>query len=210
MYLRETKRRRRDGSEMSYLALAHNERDPDTGTPRARVLYNFRRADRVDRAAPERLMDSVGRFLHPEGNEDAAEGDDVAARSGGTLPSVADSRPMGTSWMADQLWQRLGIAAAIRGCAEQRRVDGEMAKLVLFAMVANRLSAQPLSKHAGCKWVAERVFIDGLAEVTEPLGPLSAKPHVTPISALPSAHQLRKSGGKSFGKWNGFTAVGWL
>ena len=31
MYLRETKRRNADGSELSYLALAHNERDPKTG-----------------------------------------------------------------------------------------------------------------------------------------------------------------------------------
>lgn len=167
MYLRETKRRRRDGSEVSYLALAHNERDPETGRPRAKILYNFGRADRVDRAALERLMDSVGRFLQPEGNEDAAKADHAAASSGRQLPPVADARPMGTSWVADQLWQRLGIAAAIRGCAEDRRVEGEVVERVLFAMVANRLSAQPLSKHASCKWVAERVFIDGLAEVSD-------------------------------------------
>jgi hypothetical protein len=167
MYLRETKRRRRDGCEVSYLALAHNERDPETGTPRARVLYNFGRADRVDRAALQRLMDSVGRFLHPEGDEDAAGADGAAARSGRELPPVVDSRPMGTSWVADQRWQRLGIAGAIREAAEGRRVDGEVVERVVFAMVANRLSARPLSKHAGCKWVAERVFIDGLADVTD-------------------------------------------
>jgi hypothetical protein len=74
---------------------------------------------------------------------------------------------MGTSWVADQLWQHLGIADATRGCAEDRRVDGEVAERVLFSMVANRLSDRPLSKHAGCKWVAERVFIDGLVEVTD-------------------------------------------
>jgi hypothetical protein len=32
MYLRETKRGRTDGSEVRYLQLAHNVRDPDTGT----------------------------------------------------------------------------------------------------------------------------------------------------------------------------------
>jgi hypothetical protein len=37
----------------------------------------------------------------------------------------------------------------------------------IFAMVANRLSAEPLSKLAGCTWVAERAFIPGLAEVDE-------------------------------------------
>lgn len=36
----------------------------------------------------------------------------------------------------------------------------------MFAMVANRLSPTPLSKLAGCSWVAHRVFIDGLAQVS--------------------------------------------
>jgi hypothetical protein len=31
MYLRETRRRNADGSTVSYLALAHNERDPVPG-----------------------------------------------------------------------------------------------------------------------------------------------------------------------------------
>jgi hypothetical protein len=34
-------------------------------------------------------------------------------------------------------------------------------------MAANRLSATPLSKLAGCAWVERRVFIPGLAEVSE-------------------------------------------
>jgi hypothetical protein len=45
MYLREAKRRRRDGSEVSYLALAHNERDPESRAPDigARVVAEFSR-----------------------------------------------------------------------------------------------------------------------------------------------------------------------
>ena len=65
MYVRETKRRNRDGSQVAYLALAHNERDPDSGTPRARIIHNFGRADQVDRAALARLVRSVSRFLDP-------------------------------------------------------------------------------------------------------------------------------------------------
>jgi hypothetical protein len=49
MYLRETKRRNADGSTVSYLALAQNERDPVTGVPRARIIHRFGRADEVDR-----------------------------------------------------------------------------------------------------------------------------------------------------------------
>jgi hypothetical protein len=51
MYLRETKRRNRDGSVVSYLQLAHSERHPDTGVPSAKVIHNFGRADRRPRRA---------------------------------------------------------------------------------------------------------------------------------------------------------------
>src|SRR6266542_3493883 len=110
MYLRETRRRNRDGSEVAYLALAHNERDRDTGVPKAQIIHNLGRADRVDREGLARLVKSISRFLDP----------------------------------ADAVAER-----------------------VIFAIVANRLSPTPLSKLAGCAWVAHRVFIDGLAEVDE-------------------------------------------
>jgi hypothetical protein len=64
-------------------------------------------------------------------------------------------------------WQRLGVAKAIAAAARGRRVDAQLVERVLFAMVANRLTAKPLSKLAGCKWVAERVFIDGLDAVSD-------------------------------------------
>ncbi len=38
---------------------------------------------------------------------------------------------------------------------------------MIFSIVANRLSPTPLSKLAGCSWVNERVFIDGLDEIDE-------------------------------------------
>jgi IS4 transposase len=163
MYLRETKRRNRDGSEVAYLALAHNERDPDTGTPKARIVHNFGRADQVDRDALARLVRSISRFLDPVQATLAT----VDTDAGVDLPPVVDSRPMGVAWVADRLWERLGIAKAITAAAAGRRVDAEVAERVLFAMVANRLTARPTSKLAGCKWVAERVFIDGLDAVSD-------------------------------------------
>lgn len=162
MYLRETRRRNRDGSQVSYLALAHNQRDPDTGVPKAHIIHNFGRADQLDRDGLARLVKSISRFLGP------AEA--VAATAAGEV-SVIDSRPMGTAWVADRLWERLGIGAKIievvgRRRGRGRRVDAAVVERVIFAMVANRLSATPLSKLAGCDWVAERVFIEGLTEVS--------------------------------------------
>jgi hypothetical protein len=164
MYLRETRRRNRDGSEVAYLALAHNERDPDTGMPKAQIIHNFGRADLVERDGLARLVKSISRFLDPA--------DAVAATAGAGEVAVVDSRPMGTAWVADRLWERLGIGAQIIAVAERRRgpgrrVDPAVVERVIFAMVANRLSPTPPSKLAGCSWVADRVYIPGLAEVSD-------------------------------------------
>src|SRR5439155_10933083 len=158
MYLRETKRRNADGSTVSYLALAQNERDPDSGVPRARIVHRFGRADQVDRDALARLVRSISRFLDP------AEA--VAATAAGEV-SIIESRSMGSTWLADRLWERLGIGQAIIDAACGRRLEAEGVERTIFAMVANRLSVRPLSKLAGCSWVAERAFIEGLAEVSD-------------------------------------------
>ncbi|HWC86230.1 MAG TPA: IS1634 family transposase [Solirubrobacteraceae bacterium] len=158
MYLRETKRRNVDGGTVSYLALAQNERDPATGVPRARIVHRFGRADQVDRDALARLVRSISRFLDP------AEA--VAATVSGEV-SIVESRPMGSPWVADRLWERLEIGKVIIEAAGGRRVEAERVERAIFAMVANRMSVKPLSKLAGCEWVAERAFIEGLAEVSD-------------------------------------------
>jgi hypothetical protein len=81
--------------------------------------------------------------------------------------SIIESRSMGAPWLADRLWERLGIAQAIIEAAGGRRLEAQAVQRTIFAMVANRLSVRPLSKLAGCSWVAERAFIDGLAVVSD-------------------------------------------
>ncbi len=105
-----------------------------------------------------RLVRSINRFLDPA--------QVVAAPAAGEI-DILDARPLGASFAADRLWERLGIGAAIRKVAAGHPVDGEPVERSLFAMVANRLSVQPLSKLAGCTWVAERVVIEGLASVSD-------------------------------------------
>src|ERR671911_2348803 len=58
MYLRESRRTNRDGSVVSYLQLAHNQRNPQTGTSTAKVIHNFGRAEQIDRDALARLVAS--------------------------------------------------------------------------------------------------------------------------------------------------------
>ena len=72
MYLRTTQRRNKDGSVVRYYALAENERDPESGQVRARVVHSFGRADQLDRAALERLVASIRRVLSGDGEASAA------------------------------------------------------------------------------------------------------------------------------------------
>ena len=153
MYLREARRRNRDGSTVSYLQLAHNERHPVTGASTAKVIHSFGRADSVDRAALARLVASISRFLDPAQAVTAAAGADV---------EVLDSRRLGGAWVLDQLWQRLGIGAAVRRVAASGKVDGPFAERVIFALVAHR-ALEPGSKLAATRWVAQRVFVEHLA-----------------------------------------------
>ena len=136
---------------VSYLQLAHNERHPVTGSPVAKVIHNFGRADQVDRAALSRLVASISRFLDPA--------QAVAAAAAGQV-EVLDSRRMGGAWVLARLWERLRIGAAILKVAEGRRLDGEATERVIFALVAQR-ALEPGSKLAATRWVAERVFLEG-------------------------------------------------
>ena len=154
MYLRTTTRRNKDGSEVSYLQLAHNEWDSAAGHSVVRVVHNFGRADRVDRDGIARLVRSLSRLLEP--------GEALEATAGGELTFV-DSRPMGGAWVLHQLWARLGIDATMTKLLAGRRLDPG-AERVLFALVANR-ALEPLSKLAATTWVAERVAVPGLGAV---------------------------------------------
>ena len=100
MYLRETRRRNKDGSTVSYLQLAHNERHPLTGAPTAKVIHSFGRADTVDRAGagPAGVLDLTvsgpgRRRWRPRPAADV---------------QVLDCRRLGGAWVLDQLWDPVG------------------------------------------------------------------------------------------------------
>lgn len=85
-YLRGTRRTDRDGSQVAYLQLAHNERHPRHGSSVAKVIHNVGRAETVDRNALVRLVSSISRFLTPE---------HATAAATGAVVDIVDSRPMG-------------------------------------------------------------------------------------------------------------------
>ena len=155
MYVRSTPRKNRDGSVVRYLQLAHNVWDPAAKRSRVQVVYNFGREDEANRAALQRLVASVTRFLDP---------DQALAASADGLEFI-ESRPLGGTWTLDGLWRRLRIDKTMMRLLAGRRLD-ERAERVLFALVANRALA-PSSKLAAARWVNEDVLIDGLAQTTD-------------------------------------------
>jgi len=151
VYLRETRRTNKDGSVVAYLQLAHNERHPVTGSPVAKVIHNFGRADKVDRDALRRLVSSISRFLEPGEAVAATEGSDV---------EIVDARRFGGAYVLDELWGRLGIARALELAAKDRRLDATIVERILFALVAQRC-LEPGSKLACVSWARERVALSG-------------------------------------------------
>ncbi len=120
------------------------------------VVYNFGREDANNRAALQRLVASVSRFLDP---------DRVLAATAGEGLAFVESRPLGGVWVLEGLWRRLGIDATIRRLLAGRRLDAS-AERVLFALVCNRVLA-PSSKLAAAGWVNDDVAIPGLEHTSD-------------------------------------------
>jgi hypothetical protein len=156
MFLREVKRQNRNGTQVSYLQLVHNDWDPAARTSRTKILYSFGRTDQVDPAAIERLIVSLARLLDPAAALRATAGSDL---------TFLCSRPLGGTDVLDGLWRRLGIDTVMNRLLAHRRGSSRFER-VLFALVANRALA-PSSKLAAADWITHDVHIDGLPETSD-------------------------------------------
>src|SRR3954454_12734309 len=142
MYLRTTQWRNKDGSVVRYYALAENVRHPGKGYVEARVVHSFGRADRLDRAALERLGAGIRRVLEGEGGGGPA----AAEAAGAAGIALEASFGLGVVHVAKALWARLGIGEAIQAELDEKRLTAPHAT-ALLAMVAQRLD-RPGSKLA--------------------------------------------------------------
>jgi hypothetical protein len=111
MYLRRTQRRRKDGSVVGYVQLAHNRRVG--GVTRAEVLLNLGREDELDMDGLRRLARSIARYTDGKPLD--------AAEAAGEGLEVVSSRPFGGVLVLDALWRGLGVADAIAAAVGVRR-----------------------------------------------------------------------------------------
>jgi hypothetical protein len=143
MYLRKISRKNRDGSVVTYLQLAHNQRDPATGVVKARVLHSFGRADELDPEALRRLAQSLLRYADPEARERLrAEPASAEQASEVSALEVLSSRGYGGLHVLEALWQELSLPRLLASVVPQAPPSFERA---VFAITANRALA-PTSK----------------------------------------------------------------
>lgn len=156
MYLRETKRRNADGTTISYYQLAENSWDRTRGCAVAKVIYNFGRADALDRDSLRRLAASILRVCG------GGDGDPTLLDSKGT--EVADGVVLRDSWsfggvhVLDAIWRELGVDRILTQEATRAGTKQPFERAI-FAMVANR-ALSPYSKlYCWEQWLREEVFL---------------------------------------------------
>ena len=134
-----------------YYALAENVWNAATKRAEARVVHSFGRADKLDREALNRLVQSINRVLGAdEPDRDAARG----------LPEIEIGRvfELGVVVVARALWEALGIGPAIRRQLDAAGLSAPH-EAALFAMAANRLD-DPTSKLACAeRWLPDVAWL---------------------------------------------------
>jgi len=145
MYLRTTKRTNKDGSVVKYYQLAHNERDPITKKPVAKLIHSFGRADEVDRDQLVRLCRSIARVCNVEVIDPLDSQMPLFSAVGLPLNlKLHRTYAYGIPLLAETLWERLGIGEVLRTICKKDNVRAPYER-ALLAMMTNRL-CEPESK----------------------------------------------------------------
>ena len=158
MYLRSTKRKNKDGTTVEYYQLAHNERDPKTRKPVAKIIHNFGRVDKLDRQQLVRLCQSIARVCGVtivDPFTESTSGSTASASAG--LPDdlkIKGTLSFGLPLVIEALWERLGLKKTLEGITQKRgcRIPYERA---LLAMVANRLCAPESKLGVWDRWLSK-------------------------------------------------------
>lgn len=147
MYLRMTKRRNADGSEVRYYQLAENEWDTEKGCAVAKVVYNFGRADELDPEKLRRLAESIVRFF--PASAVSKPQDDIR---------ILQSWPYGGIYVLEALWREVGLQDTIAKQLRAAKVKQPFER-ALLTMLGNRALAPYSKLYAYEQWVPKEVFL---------------------------------------------------
>ena len=161
MYLRTTKRRNADGSEVRYYQLAENVWDPARRCAVAKVVFNFGRSDQVDGDQMRRLAASILRVFGSDEEQAQALGSG-GPKNGDAIAlgdvRIRDAWAYGGVYALEQLWKELGVDSLLSSRAEAGRVRQPFER-ALFAMVANRALAPYSKLYCWEQWLRDDVFL---------------------------------------------------
>ena len=160
MYLRTTKRKNKDGSVVEYFQLAHNERNPATGKPVAKIIHNFGRTDKLDREQLVRLCRSIARVCNLTVIDPC--GDDPAQTSAAAPPlpgnlKIDRTLMLGTVLVIEALWKKIGLKKTLTDLAVKSGIP-ECYERALLAMTANRLCSPESKLGVWDRWL-ETVYL---------------------------------------------------
>ena len=147
MYLRTTRRKNKDGGIVEYYQLAHNERDPVSRKPVARIIHSFGRADELDRDQLVRLCNSIARVCGLKVIDPLNDAEDTQHKDPLDLSEdlkLIKTLALGCALVIEALWERLGIGKELRDICKAKKIKVPYER-ALLAMVANRL-CEPESK----------------------------------------------------------------
>lgn len=164
MYLRITSRKNKDGSKVEYYQLAHNERDPKTRKPVARIIHNFGRADKLDREQLIRLSKSISRVCGIEFKESLESPKSTSEEAGFFNDfSIKETLSFGSPLVIETLWKRLGIQKALTSKAKSN-TQRTIYERALLAMTANRLCEPESKLGIWDRWLS-RVYLPSCQEL---------------------------------------------
>lgn len=149
MYLRTTKRRNQDGTEVSYFQLAENVWSKKHKRSEVQVAYNF---GRVDAGAEERLRKLATSILKKLNSDGARLQDDDP--EGFALRSA---HSYGGIYALERLWEKLGLKSALLGKLRKTKHSAPLER-ALFLMVANRCLAPSSKLYCFEQWMAEDIY----------------------------------------------------
>ena len=151
MNVRKCTLKNAQGGTYTYLQLVHNYRVKETGKTKTNVLMKLGREDQVEPSYIQAIINALSA---------------VIGESPSGIPAGFEfhtSKDLGGTWLLDALWNRLGMAKAIRGLLKERQFETPVERL-LFAMVAGRILA-PGSKLSLEHWVSKKAYIKELREI---------------------------------------------
>jgi transposase len=150
MYLRQTRRSNKDGSDAMYFQIAENAWSKANKRSEVKVIHNFGRVDAESELRLRKLAESILKRLNggATGEEADMNGDECKIQS---------AHNFGGIYALQQLWEKLGLKDSILDRLKKTKHSAPLER-ALSLMVANRCLAPSSKLYCFEQWMAEDIY----------------------------------------------------